>query len=1103
MTTTPNPSSVFGSRKATPAAAPETMSQPIWRGDVLAAELPRDEEARVFTHELELGNPELPIAAYREQIVDAVNTSQVVVITAETGAGKSTQVPQFLAEEGYEVIITQPRIVAARNVAGRIGDEVVDKRGPEFANFAGYRTAYERGDSPENQILAVTDGLQLMRELYGKQADGKKRVLLLDEVHEWNENMEVLVAWAKKRVREDPDFKVVIMSATMEAGPLAAYFADASTSDVPVIEVPGRTYPVEMNYVDVEASTFLYDVVATQAARSAKAGENVLVFVPGVPQINKVIDALADMKLDTEIVPLYGKQSKAEQQAAFTQYGRPKIVVATNVAETSITIPDIDTVVDTGEERREEMRHGVSGTYIVPISQANIKQRAGRAGRTKEGKYYLVSPIDYNNRDAYATPEILRTSLDGMVLRLANAGLDAAEMDFYHKKDNQGRDIATSILQAKKLLQGLGAITEQGQITNIGRQMNKMSLESHFARMVVEARKYDKIAAKKANKRGEHETDPNESKEVRLQLIAALAALEVGGIMNTHPKKPQRWRSLLQREVEPGDESESINSRSDGITQLKVFLHAINGMSYTEMKAHDINPTAVSATNAMYRQLRKAEGLYDVNLSLPSLEQEELLRRCMIAGMVDNVWVKDGSNTYKNASGDVRELGAHTTVGDPTNIVVATPLNIQFELQSSREKRTKHILTNITNVSTVGILRNVAPHLIAHKHPQLVIGADGYVVQKSEVHFNGLNTGEHHEEKAEKSEQTSELLVREAVGKAWWGQASTVESQINSLQHRTTEQLAKPTYTMMIEQALADAAVLEIDTLEEALQCVPEIEMESFVSADKQAEILAAAPDTWSDATRTYKLNYLRGVPSIADWLNEEELLALDAAAMVLPDGRPIRSPNGGMIAADQETTMANRKIRAEAEKARHTAAVDTTLRYLHRGFTLEQAAGGASEAVKTEAQALYLAEKEAAEAATRLAEAAAQREYEENWKRIEAMEARAPGLLTANDTAFNKLDEIDAYDGTVALEIRREVIALRKQLDELRAETEDELNRAHKAHGGVRPVSEYETRLNNLNSRVTQVLKQYAQWQNTQDYYNGAATKEDLSALLAHFNKR
>ena len=162
MTTTPNPSSVFGSRKATPAAAPETMSQPIWRGDVLAAELPRDEEARVFTHELELGNPELPIAAYREQIVDAVNTSQVVVITAETGAGKSTQVPQFLAEEGYEVIITQPRIVAARNVAGRIGDEVVDKRGPEFANFAGYRTAYERGDSPENQILAVTDGLQLM-----------------------------------------------------------------------------------------------------------------------------------------------------------------------------------------------------------------------------------------------------------------------------------------------------------------------------------------------------------------------------------------------------------------------------------------------------------------------------------------------------------------------------------------------------------------------------------------------------------------------------------------------------------------------------------------------------------------------------------------------------------------------------------------------------------------------------------------------------------------------------------------------------------------------------------------------------------------------------
>lgn len=196
----PNPASVFGCRQS--PRTPESSVTPV---AVFETQEPHKDDEAAQTRRVmdgQLGNGELPIAAYREQIVDAVDASQATLAIAETGAGKSTQVPQFLAEAGYEVILTQPRVVAARTLSERIRDEIVAKRGPEYADFVGYRTARERQDSPENRILTVTDGLQLVRELSGNGV-GKKQVLVADEVHEWNENMEVLVAWAKKHMVED------------------------------------------------------------------------------------------------------------------------------------------------------------------------------------------------------------------------------------------------------------------------------------------------------------------------------------------------------------------------------------------------------------------------------------------------------------------------------------------------------------------------------------------------------------------------------------------------------------------------------------------------------------------------------------------------------------------------------------------------------------------------------------------------------------------------------------------------------------------------------------------------------------------------------------
>ena len=342
--TAPNPGSVFGNRRNNEASV-FTMST---QSPEDVTEFRRDDEAtRARRNDMQLGNHELPIADYREQIVDAVDNSQVTIITAETGAGKSTQVPQFLAEEGYEVIVTQPRIVAARTLSERVRDEIVDKKGLEYADFVGYRTARERNDNPDNQMLFVTDGLQLVRELSGDGA-GKKQILVLDEVHEWNENMEVLVAWAKKHMREDLNFKVAVMSATMEADKLAKYFVGDTERKVPIVEVPGRTYEVKKS----EGGD-----VATETIRLAKEGKNTLVFVPGKAEIEKVMADVERARVPgTVVLPLHGQLDKDEQKKVFQKYDGAKIIVATNVAQTSITIDDIDAVVDSGLERQKSCK---------------------------------------------------------------------------------------------------------------------------------------------------------------------------------------------------------------------------------------------------------------------------------------------------------------------------------------------------------------------------------------------------------------------------------------------------------------------------------------------------------------------------------------------------------------------------------------------------------------------------------------------------------------------------------------------------------------------------------------------------------------------------
>ena len=361
----------------------------------------------------------LPIEAFQDQILASVDAAQVTIIVAETGAGKSTQVPQYLAEHGYlKIIVTQPRILAARNLSIRVREEWLAKRSEDVV---GYRTAHERDDNDTTRILYCTDGLQLVREVTG---DGTKsmQVLVLDEIHEWNQNMEVLVAWAKKRCQEEAQFKVVVMSATIDAMRLAEYFGTGTP-----ITVPGRTFPIAM----LRGADLLEELQQRLQAEP----RNVLVFLPGKSEIERVawqIAAEAEQR-EIPIIPLHSQLSPEQQQLAFAHFEQGKIVLSTNIAQTSVTIDDIDTVIDCGLERRTEILNGVEGLFIGQVSRADCLQRAGRAGRTKAGEYVLA-PLDrlpclaVDERSPYAVPEILRTHLDRLVLRLANVGIDIGEL---------------------------------------------------------------------------------------------------------------------------------------------------------------------------------------------------------------------------------------------------------------------------------------------------------------------------------------------------------------------------------------------------------------------------------------------------------------------------------------------------------------------------------------------------------------------------------------------------------------------------------------------------------------------------------------------------
>ena len=426
----------------------------------IAAEVETAEQtmARRAAFEPTLTYPdELPISQAHDELVAALRDHQVVVVAGETGSGKTTQLPKMLLELGHGrrgmVGHTQPRRIAARSVAERLADEMET----EVGATVGYAVRFTDQVGPDTMLKLMTDGL-LVAEIQRDPLLLRYDAIVVDEAHERSLTIDFVLGYLKRLLPRRPDLKVVITSATIDPYRFAAHFDGA-----PVLEVSGRTYPVEVRYRPVEDP----DTDPVQALCEAvdevcaEGPGDVLVFLSGEREIRDAADALRDhtqgQRRPPEILPLYGRLSAAEQHKVFASHSSRRVVLATNVAETSLTVPGIGYVVDTGTARisRYSQRLKVQRLPIERISQASANQRSGRCGRTADGiAIRLYSEDDFDSRPEFTEPEILRTNLASVVLQMAALGLgELADFPFVDPPDPR------SVRDGVQLLEELAALT--------------------------------------------------------------------------------------------------------------------------------------------------------------------------------------------------------------------------------------------------------------------------------------------------------------------------------------------------------------------------------------------------------------------------------------------------------------------------------------------------------------------------------------------------------------------------------------------------------------------------------------------------------------------
>ncbi|MGZ5167539.1 MAG: ATP-dependent RNA helicase HrpA [Burkholderiales bacterium] len=572
---------------------------------------------------------ELPVVARRAEIALAIAENQVVIVSGETGSGKTTQLPKICLELGRGVngLIghTQPRRIAARTVAARIAQELKSPLG----HAVGYKVRFADKLSPDTYIKLMTDGI-LLAETQGDRLLKAYDTIIIDEAHERSLNIDFLLGYLKRVLPERPDLKVIVTSATIETERFSKHFNGA-----PVIEVSGRMYPVEHRYRPLEAGDEdkedqdIEDAILNavdELARDRAAGD-VLIFLPGEREIRETAEALRKHHpKGAEILPLYARLSFEEQERIFKPGTARRIVLATNVAETSLTVPGIRYVIDTGLARlnRYSWRNKVAQLQIEKVSKASANQRAGRCGRVAPGICVrLYSEEDYASRPEFTDPEILRSSLASVILRMKSLRIGDVE-DFPFLEPPSAR----MINDGYQLLAELGAVDENNDLTQVGWQLAKFPIDPRIARMVLAARRENCL------------------REV-LIIASALAVHD------------PRERPFDRAEAADRAQEQFQEERSDFMAYLKLWAFFEDALKHKKS-----NRKLVELLHEHFLSHRRMREWRDIHGQLAALVAElgmqlnetpatsDQIHRALLAGLLGNIGLKsDDGNEYLGARG--------------------------------------------------------------------------------------------------------------------------------------------------------------------------------------------------------------------------------------------------------------------------------------------------------------------------------------------------------------------------------------------------------------------------------------------------------------------
>lgn len=642
----------------------------------------------------------LPIDDSEAEIVSAIQGNQVTVILGATGSGKTTQIPIMLYKAGFAkegvIGVTQPRKIAATAIA----EYVAEQLGSVLGKVVGYKVRFDNLTERQTAIKFVTNGV-LLREIQNDPQLTKYSVIVIDEAHERSLEIDLLLGLIKNLLKKRNDLKLVITSATINAEKFLNYFKNGS--DVPVVLVGGRMYPVEVKYLDWNPYGHEIVSAAVEMVASIHASNDpgdVLVFMTGRDDISAVVKNLT-VRLDTNavVMPLHGGMEATAYKAVFQPHkGKRKIIVATNIAETSLTIDGIRFVVDSGliKQQHFDFQTGMVSLDIVEHSMAGCEQRKGRAGRTQPGVCYcLYSKKSLQSRSLFTLPEIQRMSLSKAVLIMESMGI--GDVEHFDLIDPPG---FKAFKEAYQVLIILGANDfRTKKITGLGRKMSELPLEPCIARMLIEAEKYRCVKS-----------------------IAAFAAFQSVPHVFMRPRGKE--------EVADRTHQQFMHPKSDALTLITVWnRYVANGRKKDWCYKHFLNSHALEEVELIYSQL--LDILEQNNVSLPSTMNEDIIMKCIVSGLVFNLIEHDSRWEYRGIFQEMDKIGLHPS----SSLYRFMP---RFAVATSLVRTTK-LYARCCTIAPVEWLAEFLPQLFTCNEPVLLSYTKGedYAIGEQDILFKG------------------------------------------------------------------------------------------------------------------------------------------------------------------------------------------------------------------------------------------------------------------------------------------------------------------------------------------------------------------------------